>query len=168
MKMLAVRGVTCPGLATLEASDADALLGLFDRLSPESVYRRYFSPVQRRERLRDSVSRIDHHDREAIAAVESGEVVGLAEYARVGPGSPLADLAIVVADGWQRQGLGTRLIAALSGRAAEEGIDGFAVHIQGDNFGALRLFRRVAPGVRMAFSAGVGEAVIPVGREELR
>ena len=34
--------------------------------------------------------------------------------------------------------------------------DGFAVDVQGDNYGALRLFKRVAPGVRMAFSAGVG------------
>ena len=150
-----------PGLATLEAADAEALLGLFDRLSRESLYRRYFSPVARREHLRASVARIDHHDREAIAAVESGQVVGIAEYARA-RGSRVADLAIVIADGWQRQGLGTRLVAALAARACEEGIEGFAVDVQGDNFGALRLFKRVAPGVRMTFCAGVGEAVIPL------
>ena len=157
----------CPGLATLEASDGEAVLGLFDRLSQESVYRRYFSPVRRREQLRASVSRIDHRDREAIAAVEGGEIVGLVEYART-PGSRLAELAIVVADDWQRQGLGTRLVAALACRAVEEGIEGFAVDVQGDNFGALRLFKRVAPGVRMAFSAGVGEALIPLPRGESR
>lgn len=156
-----------PGLATVEASDGEAVVRLFDRLSPESVYRRYFSPFARREQFRASVARIDHHDREAIAAVEGGEVVGMAEYARPA-GSRLADLAIVVADGWQRQGLGTRLIAALAARAAEEGIEGFAVGIQGDNYGALRLFKRVAPGVRMAFSAGVGEAVIPLPHEQVR
>jgi len=167
MVMIEASSEGCPALATLEATDGDALVRLFDRLSPESVYRRYFTPVRRRERLRESVSRIDHHDREAIAAVEGGEVVGLAEYARA-PGSPVADLAIVVADAWQRQGLGTRLIAALAERAAEEGLEGFAVDIQGDNFGALRLFKRVAPGVRMAFSAGIGEAVIPLVREEDR
>jgi len=150
-----------PSLATLEAADGDALLGLFDRLSSESMYRRYFSPMVRRERLRESVARIDHHDREAVAAVEGAHVVGVAEYSRA-PGSAVADMAIVVADAWQRQGLGTRLVAALAERAAEEGIEGFAVDIQGDNFGALRLFKRVAPGVRMTFSAGVGEAVIPV------
>ena len=73
-----------------------------------------------------------------------------------------ADMAIVVADAWQRQGVGTRLVAALAERAASEGIEGFAVDIQGDNYGALKLFKRVAPGVRMTFSAGVGEAVIPL------
>ena len=59
-------------------------------------------------------------------------------------------------------------IVARTKVASEEGIEGFAVDIQGDNFGALRLFKRVAPGVRMAFSAGVGEAVIPLAREEDR
>lgn len=153
-----------PSLATVEPADGNAVLELFDRLSPESVYRRFFSPLARRDALRAAVARIDHHDREAVAAIEDGRVVGLAEFARA-PGARRADLAIVVADAWQRQGLGTRLIAALAARAAEAGIEGLAVDIQGDNYGALRLFKRVAPGVRMAFSAGVGEAVIPLARE---
>jgi ribosomal protein S18 acetylase RimI-like enzyme len=150
-----------PGLATLEASDGDAVIEMFERLSPESVYRRFFSPIARRERLRESLGRIDHHDREALGAVANGDVVGLVEYARA-PGSALADMAIVVADEWQRQGLGTRLVAALAERAVAEGIEGFAVDIQGDNHGALRLFKRIAPGSRLAFSAGVGEGVIPL------
>jgi GNAT superfamily N-acetyltransferase len=150
-----------PGLATMEASDGEAMLRLFDRLSPESLYRRYFSPLARREQLRAAVARIDHHDREVVAALEAGEVVGVAEYARA-PGSRQADMAIVVADAWQKQGLGTRLVAALAERAAAEGIHGFAIDVQGDNYGALRLFKRVAPGVQMTFASGVGEAVIPL------
>lgn len=150
-----------PGLAALEASDGEAVLRLFDRLSPESIHRRYFSPLARREQLCASVARIDHHDREAVAALAGDQVVGLAEFSRA-PGSRLADMAIVVADGWQKQGVGTRLVAALADRAVEEGIDGFAIDVQGDNYGALRLFKRVAPGVRMTFSSGVGEAVIPL------
>jgi ribosomal protein S18 acetylase RimI-like enzyme len=150
-----------PGLAALEATDGEAMLGLIDRLSPESVYRRYFTPVARREALKAAVGRIDHRDREAIAAVERGKVVGVVEFARA-PGSRVADMAIVVADAWQKQGLGTRLVAAAAARAVAAGIEEFAVDIQGDNVGALRLFKRVAPGVRMTFSAGVGEAVIPL------
>lgn len=153
-----------PGLASLEATDGEALTRLFHRLSAESVYRRFFSPVSNPDQLRAALARLDHHDREAVAAVEEGEVVGVAQYSRA-PGVRHADLAIVVADEWQRQGLGTRLVAALAERALEEGIDGFAVDIQGDNFGALRLFKRFAPGVRMAFSGGIGEAVIPLSRE---
>jgi len=65
-------------------------------------------------------------------------------------------MAIVVADEWQRQGIGTRLVAALAERARAEGITAFAVDVQGDNFGALRLLKRIGPGTRLAFSAGVG------------
>jgi len=153
-----------PGLVSLEASDRDLVARLFHRLSGESVYRRFFSPTTRPDQLVGSVLRVDHHDREAIAAVEAGEVVGVAQYSRP-PGACAAELAIVVADDWQRQGLGTRLIAALAARAAAEGIDAFAVDIQGDNYGALRLLQRVAPGVRLAFSAGVGEGSFPVRHE---
>jgi ribosomal protein S18 acetylase RimI-like enzyme len=71
-------------------------------------------------------------------------------------------MAIVVADAWQQQGLGTRLVAALADRAAAEGITAFAVSIQGENPAAIRLLRRVAPGTRLAFAAGVGEAFIPL------
>ena len=150
-----------PGLATLDRSDGEPLSRMFGRLSPESVYRRFFSPISRPDVFQASVLRIDHHDHEAIAAVEGGEIVGVAQYARP-PGAKQADLAIIVADAWQRQGLGTRLIAALTNRAADEGVDAFKVDIQGDNYGALRLLKRVGPGVRLRFSAGVGEGSIPI------
>ncbi|HEV2141310.1 MAG TPA: GNAT family N-acetyltransferase [Candidatus Dormibacteraeota bacterium] len=148
-----------PGLASLDPSDGPLVSGMFRRLSPESVYRRFFSPISRSDAFQASVLRVDHRDHEAIAAVQGGEIVGLAQYARL-PGAKQANLAIVVADAWQRQGLGTRLIAALADRAVEEGIDSFAVDIQGDNFGALKLLRRVSPRTRMVFSAGVGEGTI--------
>lgn len=148
-----------PGLASLEPTDGDAVDRLYRRLSPESIYRRFFSPMPRPDRFRSSLLRIDHHEREAIAATEAGEVVAVAQYSRPA-GSPHADLAIVVADAWQRQGLGTRLITALAHRAAAEGISGFTLDIQGDNYGALRLLQRVAPGTRLAFSGGVGETMI--------
>jgi acetyltransferase len=150
-----------PGLATLEASDGDALTRLFHRLSPESVYRRFFSPLATPDHLLASVLRIDRYKRVAIAAVEHGEVVGVAEYSRA-PGARHADIAIIVADAWHRQGLATRLVAALAERARAEGIEELAVNIQGDNYGALRLLKRVAPGVRLTFSGGVGEALIPL------
>ena len=150
-----------PGLAALEPVDGPLMGRLFERLSPESVYRRFFSPVMTPARFEASVLRLDHCDREAVGAVVGGELVGVAQYARR-QGQAEAELAIVVADEWQRQGLGTRLIAALADRALAAGIEAFAVDIQGDNYGALKLFRRVAPGARLMFSAGVGEGFIPL------
>jgi GNAT superfamily N-acetyltransferase len=150
-----------PGLASLEPSDGELLGRMFHRLSPQSVYRRFFSPISRPDTFQASLLRIDHHDREAVAAVVGGEVVGVAQYTRT-RGTRQAEMAIVVTDDWQRQGLGTRLVAALADRAVAAGIDAFAVDIQGDNYAALKLFKRIAPGSRLAYSAGVGEGLIPL------
>ncbi len=150
-----------PGLARLEPSDREAVTRLFYRLSPESIYRRFFNPVSRPDQFSASMLRVDRREREAVAAVEGGEVIGVAQYSRA-PGAPEADMAIVVADAWQRQGIGTRLVAALADRAVTNGVSTFSVDIQGDNFGALRLFKRIAPGGRLAFSGGVGEGVVPL------
>ena len=154
-----------PNTASLDGSDSELLTDLFERLSPESIYRRFFSPIVRPEHFRASLRNIDHHDREAIAAVEGDRVVGIAQYSRL-TGSEKADMAIVVDDASHRQGLATRLITALADRAAAEGIRAFAVSIQGDNLPAIRLLRRLAPGVRLAFADGIGEALIPLIRSE--
>ena len=150
-----------PGLATLERSDSALVGQMFRLLSAQSIYWRFFSPMSRPDLLQRSVQQLDHRDREAVGAVVGGQLVGIAQYVRR-PGEKQAQLAIVIVDDWQRQGLGTRMVAALAHRALEEGIDSFAVDIQGDNYGALRLFKRVAPGARLTYSAGVGEGVIPL------
>ncbi len=150
-----------PGLATLEKSDSTLVGQMFRRLSTQSIYWRFFSPVSRPDLLQRSVQQLDHRDREAVGAVVAGELVGIAQYVRR-PGDAQAQLAIVIVDEWQRQGLGTRMVAALAQRALEEGIDAFAVDIQGDNYGAMKLFKRVAPGARLTYSSGVGEGVIPL------
>src|SRR5260370_15666543 len=140
-----------PGLATLEKSDSALVGHMFRRLSAQSIYWRFFSPVSRPDLLQRSVQQLDHRDREAVGAVVGGELVGIAQYVRH-PGDAQAQLAIVIVDEWQRQGLGTRMVAALAQRALEEGIDAFAVDIQGDNYGAMKLFKRVAPGARLTYS----------------
>ena len=150
-----------PGLATLERSDSALVAQMFRLLSAQSIYWRFFSPISRPDLLQRSVQQLDHRDREAVGAVVGGQLVGIAQYVRR-PGEKQAQLAIVIVDDWQRQGLGTRMVAALAHRALEEGIDSFAVDIQGDNYGALRLFKRVAPGARLTYSAGVGQGVIPL------
>jgi GNAT superfamily N-acetyltransferase len=151
-----------PGLATLEKSDSALVGDMFERLSAQSIYWRFFSPVSRPDLLERLVQQLDHRDREAVGAVAGGRLVGIAQYVRRPPDTQ-AQLAVVVVDEWQRQGLGTRMVAALAQRAIEEGIDSFSVDIQGDNYGALKLFKRVAPGARLSYSGGVGEGVIPLG-----
>jgi RimJ/RimL family protein N-acetyltransferase len=162
--MVAIReaGAGRVGLAQLEPSDAEPLRRLFYRLSPETLYRRFMSPIARPEQTRpDRLLDVDHRDREAIVAVEDGEIVGVARYVRR-RGSDAAELAVVVADAWQRQGLATRMLAALARRASAAGIQRFTLIMQADNRPILGLVRRVDPSAKLALSYGVYETTVPV------
>lgn len=156
-----------PALASLEPSDGEELKGLFFRLSPTSVYRRFFSPITRPEPFLASLRDTDRQSREAVGAVVGGEIVGVAQYSRR-RGSSRAEMAVVVADDWQRQGIGTKLVAGLSERAVAEGIDAFEISVQADNVASLRLIKRFAPEIRLAISGGVGEGVMELRREAKR
>src|SRR3954467_14826565 len=98
--------------------DRDALAAGVAGLSPESRYRRFFAPVSElSERDLDYLTRVDHHDHEALLAVDAatGDGVGGARGVRAGPGVP--EPPIVVADDWHGRGVGTRLLDALVERA---------------------------------------------------
>lgn len=149
------------GLAQLEPSDGESLRRLFYRLSPETLYRRFFSPIARLEQTRpERLLDVDHRDREAIVAIDDGEIVGVARYVRTG--SDEAEMAIVVADAWQRQGLATRMLAALADQASAAGMRRFSMMMLADNLPILRLLRRADPSAKLALSAGVYETTVPV------
>jgi RimJ/RimL family protein N-acetyltransferase len=150
------------GLARLEQTDGRQLRRFFFRLSPETLYRRFHSPIVRPEQTRpERLLDIDHHDREAVVAVLDDEIVGVARYARR-PGAETAEVAVVVADDWQRQGLATRMCGVLGELASTAGVRQFNLNMQADNPAVLRLVRRLYPDAMLSFSQGTCEAVVPV------
>ena len=133
----------------LEPYDRAALADGFERLSPESRYRRFFAPVaQLRQRDLDYLTRVDHHDHEALLAVDADtrQGVGVARYVRTGEG--VAEPAMVVVDDWQGRGVGGRLLAALSERARQEGIRRFEAPVLATNDDAIRLLSRLGETTR--------------------
>lgn len=125
-------------LRPITPQDRDALHAGFDRLSPESRYRRFFSPMPRlSERDLDYLTQIDHHDHEALLAIDepSGDVVGVARFVRTG--SDEAEPAIVIADDWQGRGLGTQLLDGLAERARDEGLVRFRAPVLAENATAI-------------------------------
>jgi RimJ/RimL family protein N-acetyltransferase len=150
------------GLSRLERSDGEALRRLFYRLSAATLYRRFHSPIARPEQAHpERLLDIDHHDREAVVAVVDGEIVGVARYARW-QGTETADLAVVVADEWQRQGLATRMLGGLADLALSAGVRTFTASVQGDNRPALGLLMRFRPYAQRTFSQGICELTLPV------
>jgi GNAT superfamily N-acetyltransferase len=119
---------------------------LWPRLSPDTVYRRFHSPLHGLppETLRRLVT-VDHDRREAVAAIVGGEVVGVARYDRSPADPSTAEFAILVEDAWQGAGLGRQLLVELVELAATRGIATLTATVQRDNDRVIRLIRRLLP-----------------------
>jgi len=105
-------------LRPVEPADKRLLAAAFDELSEESRYRRFFTPLRELdERQLVYLTEVDRHDHEALLAIDprSGSCAGVARFVRVA--ADVAEPAIVVADRWQRLGLGTALLEQLAARA---------------------------------------------------
>ena len=127
----------------IEPSDKQALAKAFSRLSPESRYRRFFSP---RSALSESelryLTEVDHHDHEALVAVEpkSGDGIGVARYVRSEDDPAVAELGVAVIDDWHGQGVGGLLLARLAAVARKRGVERFSALILHENRPMLQLF----------------------------
>ena len=136
-------------VATRPVRPADQALfcRLWERLSPDTVLRRFHAPV--RQLPDESVRRfatVDHDLREAVVAVVGGEVVGVARYDRPQADPSTAEIAVLVEDGWQGVGLGRQLLGELAGLAAARGVRRLTATVQPDNTTALSLVHRLLPG----------------------
>ncbi len=129
-------------LRPIEPGDRDQLAAGLRRLSPESRYRRFLAPTNElSERELSYLTEVDHHDHEALVAVEpeTGTGVGVARYVRSAAEPDKAEFAVAVADDWQGRGVGGALLARLSDRAREEGVRRFTAVILSDNRPMLEL-----------------------------
>lgn len=127
--------------------DKDAIVAGFERLSPESRYRRFFAPLQRlTARDLEYLTEVDHHDHEAVIGFDAatGDPVGVARYIRSDDPSE-AEVAVTVIDDWQGRGAATALLDRLVVRARDEGITHFLALVLTENKDAIELFERLAP-----------------------
>jgi GNAT superfamily N-acetyltransferase len=129
-------------------SDKELLQRGFERLSPESRYRRFLAPMPKlTEAMARYLTEVDHHDHEAIIALdeETGEGIGVVRYFRITERRDAAEFAVTVVDDWQRKGLGTLLLEVISARAREEGITTFTALILACNRAMMELLNSLGP-----------------------
>jgi GNAT superfamily N-acetyltransferase len=111
------------------SADRELLVKGFERLSPESRYRRFFAPMKEMSPpLLDYLTSVDYRDHFAWAALsaEPGPEgrpmgVGVGRYVRL-EDPEAAEMAVTVVDDWQGRGLGRVLLDALVFEALENGI----------------------------------------------
>lgn len=145
----------------IQPADAFALLRMFDRLSPESLYHRFFSPMPRPRRAALlHLAGLDHELHEAVVAEVDGEIVGVARYdGRTGEND--AEVAVIVDDVWQDRGLGTRLLHRLARLGARRGLVAFRAVVLGENRRALPFLRRLSPDAEIRFRSGEYQVYAP-------
>jgi GNAT superfamily N-acetyltransferase len=148
----------------VEPADAYALLRMFDRLSPESIYHRFFSPMPRPRRAALlHLAGLDHELHEALVATIGREIVAVARYdAR--PEETDAEVAVIVDDEWQDRGLGTRLLHRLARVGARCGLVAFRATVLGENRRALPFLRRLSPDAEVLFRDGEYQVYAPFRR----
>ena len=163
----------------IRPDDRSALADGLSRLSAESRYRRFFSPLNHlSEQQLTYLTEVDHHDHEALVAVEAGteQGVGVARFVRSQDDREVAEVAVAVADDWQGKGIGSELLHRLTERARDEGIRRFSGSILEENrpmrelmaeLGDVRVTDRAAGAIEVEVDLpdeGIGAAL----RETLR
>jgi len=134
----------------VQPADAPLLADGFARLSDKSRRMRFLA---RKDQLSAAELRyftdVDHHDHEALGALDhpGGRGVGVARYVRDAGDPRAAEIAVTVVDDWQGRGLGTELLAQLSGRARAAGIRRFTALASADNQAVAGLLRGARGGV---------------------
>jgi acetate---CoA ligase (ADP-forming) len=147
-------------LRPVRPDDAPALLGFFERLSPESLYFRFMA-----------VPRVDIHRAQALASVDYdrefalvGEshrgIVAVAGFYRAATHPERAEVAFAIADDLQGKGIGTRLLERLADIARPKGVRSFNAYVLGENRRMMEVFLDSGYAVERHVEGGVYHVVL--------
>ncbi|MCI0546459.1 MAG: GNAT family N-acetyltransferase [Candidatus Rokubacteria bacterium] len=143
--------------------DDEARLGeLYDRLGRETAYHRFFTVMKRLPPdWARFLANVDYRRRLALVAEDDRATGPLVAVARYEPTEcqDTAEIAFVVQDGWQGQGLGGRLLDELLAAAEARGIHRFRAWVLPDNRRMLDLLARHTEVLERRAEAGVIELV---------
>jgi acetyltransferase len=143
-------GITTDGLKIMirpiKPEDAPQLIGLFDSLSPTSIYYRFFGPMKALPHsMLARFTQIDYDREIAMVALEEGgdgeKMLGVARV--IGdPDGKEGEFAIVVGDPWQGRGVGEKLLEHALRVAKERGLERLWGYVLAENKKMLNLARK--------------------------
>src|SRR5436190_824961 len=142
--------------------DEAALLALYEQLSDESIYLRFFSPVPRPTAAQlERLTNVDYVDRMSLAALLGDEMVAIARYDRIGE-TREAEVAFTVRDDQQGRGLGTLLLEHLAVAARANGISTFSADTLPSNMRMLNVFKDAGWSAERRFADGSVHVRFPI------
>jgi acyl-CoA hydrolase/GNAT superfamily N-acetyltransferase len=146
----------------IKISDEPLLKDFVYSLSDQSMYRRFMSVRKDmpHERLQDLVI-IDYTREVAILVFTTHDekkelILGVGRY-YIDPGMHTAEVAFAVRDDYQKQGIGTELLAYLTYLAKREGLLGFTAEVLAENRPMLHTFEKGGFDIKKTTVAGLCE-----------
>jgi GNAT superfamily N-acetyltransferase len=142
----------------LRMADEEGLQDLFYRLSQDSAYQRFMMHKRHhpREELVNLVD-VDHEQSMALVATrradEASELIAMARY-DLDPATHFGDVALVVLDAFQSQGVGTAMFRRLVELARARGVPGFTADVLVGNGRMLALFHKSGLKVETQLESG--------------
>jgi RimJ/RimL family protein N-acetyltransferase len=150
----------------IRPDDKERLSSGLRHLSDESVQRRFLTSKRSfsRSELR-YLTEVDGENHVALVVEYPGEpvrrLIAVGRFVRLHDDPAAAEVAIVVADDWQRRGIGSLVSERLAAEARRAGIERFTATMAADNLPAHRLMAKLTSHLEQRHAgAGVDELVL--------
>lgn len=150
----------------IRPDDGPRLTDFHERLSPQSVYHRFFFmhprlSVGETERF----THVDYVDRLALVVMGDGRLLAVGRYERL-PEASEAEVAFVVADEFQHYGIGALLLEHLADAAVKNGIATFVAQTLLENRDMLDVFFKSGFQVTSCRDGGTVSVRFPIKPDE--
>jgi GNAT superfamily N-acetyltransferase len=145
--MIFLRDGTPVRVRPILSEDKAEVVRAFERLSLQSRYQRFFSPLRELSpsllEYLTEINYVDHFAYGAFGIAQSEPMlIGVARYIRLADDPQSAEVAIAVIDDYHRRGLGKQLLCALARAAVGNGIIRFLGNSLWENRPMLGLLRQ--------------------------
>jgi RimJ/RimL family protein N-acetyltransferase len=145
----------------IRPDDGPRLSAAYDRLSPESRYKRFLAPKPHLNSTEvEYLVNVDGANHIALVAtpVDHPErIIGVARLVRLSEDPSAAEFAVVIGDPWQGEGLASAMLERLLMAAPSQGIERLRATILADNEPAHRLVRHLPGPQRLRRRGPVNE-----------
>jgi len=163
-KFLALKNGKNVFVRPIRDTDGKLLLELFDKLYPDSIYRRFLTPLRMiPESLLFKLTHVNYDSDFALVAVipENGEdaIIAVARYG-YDAREQVTDFAILVRDDWQGLGLGKRLLKDIFAIGRDHGVSCFVSLIDANNHVMKQLIKSLDYPVTYSYRTGAAKVQI--------
>ena len=164
-----LRDGTEVNIRPIRPEDEPMMVGFHEGLSDHSVYLRFFRSLQLSQRVaHERLMRlcfIDYDREMALVATRTNPETGEREIIGVGrlsrdPNLPESEFALLVADAFQRSGLGTELLRRLITIGQAQGLEMITAYLLPSNSGMRRVSQKL--GFNLGFEDGLVLARLPL------